>query len=469
MKIQIPYAWGFKIYKSSPRPIRRLIDIALKPIPRSVMLGSGFHEKLKFLLKSEKWEYKKLVEFQERALRKLIEHAYRNVPYYHRIFRERGLLPSDIRKIEDLNKLPVLTKDDIRSNFSDLIAVNYKEFKPGLAYTSGSTGKPLEFYLDQQNREWEYASQWRQVFWGGIRNVNVKIATFRGDFVFEYGKTNKVARWHGLYKELIFNTYLLDPEHIKRMVEILNKFKPELIKGYPHALYIIAKNIEEMDLQLKFKPRVIQPSSEQLTLYMREVIERIFEPEHILDWYSQSEYVISIGQCELGEYHQTMETGIMSTIEDDWGFERLVGTGLWNYSMPFINYMIGDIIRTSNDIPKCGRNLTLVRSLEGRVNDIVITPSGKAISGVGFDHYVKHRIIHYLKVIPDYLHFIQTKLDEMVVEIYSSNPIPKGDIDLLIRELKLLLGDEMNIKIKYLDKLPKSKKWRIVESKVSKL
>jgi len=466
--MRIPYAWGFKVYKNSPTWLQRVFDIALKPIPRSVMLGSGFHEKLKFLRESEKWEYYKLVEFQEKTLRKLIEHAYRNVPYYHRIMKERNLHPSDIKKIEDLNKLPILTKDDIRSNFSDIIALNYKEFKPGLAYTSGSTGKPLEFYLDQQNREWEYASQWRQVFWGGIRDVNVKIATFRGDFVFEYGKSDKISRWHGLYKELIFNSYLLDKEHIIKMVEVLNKFKPELIKGYPHVLYIVSKTIEEENLALTFSPRVIQTSSEQLPSYMRETIEMTFNTK-IFDWYSQSEYVVSMGQCEYGTYHQTMETGIMTLIEDEWGFERLVGTGLWNYSMPFINYVVGDIIESESIKCNCGRGLITVKSLEGRINDIVITPSGKAISGVAFDHYVKHRILHYISTIPEYLHFIQTKLDELVVEIYSTKSLQEADINLLVKELKLLLGNEVDIKIKYLDKLPKVKKWRIVESKVSKI
>jgi len=307
------------------------------------------------------------------------------------------------------------------------------------------------------------------VFWGGIKDVNVKIATFRGDFVFEYGKVDKVARWNGLYKEMIFNSYLLDREHIIEMVKILNKFKPELIKGYPHVLYILSKTIDEENLSLTFSPKIIQTSSEQLPSYMRETIERVFNTK-IFDWYSQSEYVISIGECEYDTYHQTMETGIMAVVEDEWDFERLVGTRAWNYSQPFINYMIGDIIK--QDIPElcpCGRKLQVVDSIEGRVNDIVVTPSGKAISGVGFDHYVKHRVLCYISATPEYLHFIQTKIDELVVEIYSIRDLPEADINLLISELKLLMGNDAEIKIKYLDKLPKTKKWRVVESKVSGL
>ena len=237
--VKIPYALGFNIYKNCPLRIQDFFDILLWPLPRAVMLGGGFHEKFKFLLESEKWSHKQLVQFQEKKLRYLIEHAYKNVPYYHEIFKRNNIYPIDIKRIEDLRKLPILTKNDIRNNFGKLTAVNYKEFKPGLAYTSGSTGKPLEFYLDQQAREIEYASEWRQTFRSGIENVNVKIATIRGDLVNEYGKTNRFYKYNGLTKEIVFNTYLLEKDNINRIIKKLNEYKPVILKGYPHALYII--------------------------------------------------------------------------------------------------------------------------------------------------------------------------------------------------------------------------------------
>jgi len=468
--VKVPYALGFKIYRNSPALIQEFIGLLLRPIPRSVMLSSGFSTKLAFLLKSEKWKYEELVKFQKRALRSLVEHAYRNVPFYHEVFRKSGLNPSDIRTIDDLRKLSVLTKDDVRRNFHRLIAKNYRYFKPGMAFTSGSTGKPLEFYLDQATREWEYAAQWRQIFWGGVRNVNAKIATFRGDFVFEYGKTERVAKWHGLHKELIFNTYLLDPPHIRRMVEILNEFKPEVIRGYPHAVYMVARIISEEGLELSFRPRMIQTSSEFMPKHMRETIEAAFDSK-IFDWYGQSEYVVSAGQCEHGTYHQTMETGIAVVIEDDWGFERLVGTSLWNYSMPFINYEVGDIVKipTEPRSCECGRGLLIIDTIEGRVNDIILTPSGKAISGAAFDHYWKHRIIHKLSAIPEYTHFIQERLNKIIMEIYASKPLSDSDTYTILKELKLLLGEDLDIEVRYLDKIPAVKKWRFVESRVNRL
>ncbi len=461
--VKFSYASGFNIYKKSPQYMQDIIGTLLKPLPRSLMLGRGFHEKLQFLAQSEKWNYGQLVEFQEKKLRHLVQHAYKNVPYYHEIFRINDLHPMNIRKIDDLKKLQILTKENIRSNTSKLTAVNYKEFKPGLAYTSGSTGKRLEFYLDQQNREIEYASIWRQAFWSGIRDTNVKIATFRGDLVFEYGKTNKLYKYHGLSKELVFNTYTLDKESIKIMVEKLNEYQPEIIKGFPHSLYIIARYIDEQDIELKIRPSIIQTSSEQLTLQMSEKIEQAFCSK-IFDWYSQSEYVISIGQCEKGMYHQIMETGILEVAEDEYGYERIYGTGLWNYSMPFIKYEVGDIIKIGKGC-ECKRDLLTIESLEGRIDDMIITSCGNVISGAGFDHYWKHRILNRLKEIPEYVHFLQEKTDKIVIDIYSEN-LFNDDENIIVEELKLLFGNNTEFIFRYLDKLPITKKWRFVESKV---
>jgi len=463
----ISYSLGLSLYKKSPPLIKRCVNSVLFPIPRSVLLGGGFHEKFDLLLKTEKWDYADLAHFQEKQLQNLIFHAYKYSSYYKDVFSKAKIHPIDIKKIEDLRKLPILTKDIIRNNFNDLVSLNFKVFKPGLANTSGSTGKPLIFYLDQQNREIEYASVWRQAFWGGVKDINVKIATFRGDFVYDFEKTDNLSKWDGVSKELIFNTYNLNRSTVHGMVQELNKFKPLLLKGFPHSLYIISRFVNEEGFSLNFKPHLIQTSSEQLTLQMRETIENTFNCK-IMDWYGQSEYVLSFGQCEYGTYHQTMETGIMDYIEDEWGFERLVGTGLWNYSMPFINYNIGDIIDAGkNKQCTCGRNLITIRSFEGRLNDMLYIPDGRVISGGGLDHYWKHRVIPSLMIVPEYVHFIQQSKNNLLVQIYSNDEFLESDLNQILFGLNLLFGNEMNIKIMLLDQLPVTKKWKLVDSSIT--
>ena len=65
-------------------------------------------------------------ELQEKKLRRLVQHAYRHVRYYRRAFDERGIAPGDIRTLDDLHKLPFLSKNDVRENlYFDLLSDNH--------------------------------------------------------------------------------------------------------------------------------------------------------------------------------------------------------------------------------------------------------------------------------------------------------------------------------------------------------
>ena len=109
--------------------------------------GTKIQKYLKWLEKTQWWKPSEIKELQDKKLRALIRHAYENVPYYHKLFRKLHLKPDDIKEEEDLQKLPILRKEDIRKNFSELLARDFKRWKPKLNATSGSTGEPLKYYL----------------------------------------------------------------------------------------------------------------------------------------------------------------------------------------------------------------------------------------------------------------------------------------------------------------------------------
>jgi phenylacetate-CoA ligase len=462
----VSYEFGIDLLERSPPQIRNSIESTMRLVPRRLLFGKAFEEKLGLLKTSQRWKLKDLEEYQLQHLKKIIDHAYRAVPHYHNILKGRGLHPGDFSAIKDLKKMPILTKEEIRGNLDDMKSSDSITYRPGIAFTSGSTGRPLEFLLDQQNREIELASVWRHISWAGVEDVNCRVACFRGSFVADKRTASpKLWRWDGKLGELTFNTYDLNFSNAKKMVKKLNDFKPEIIRSYPHSLFILCKLIERSKDTSIHMPKMIQTSSEHLTLSMRECIESTFGAK-IFDWYSQSEDVISAGQCEYGLYHQTMETGIMDIFEDEWGMERLLGTGLWNYSMPLINYEIGDNVTTDHESCNCGRHHVQLKSIEGRMNDILITPDGRAISGVGFDHYYKHTILKDLKNIPEYFKMTQMTRYDFSVEVFVNEELSEADYNQIRDRLMELLGSEATIRINRLDAIPESKKWRILESKI---
>ena len=97
-----------------------------------------------------------------------MRHAYDNVPYYRRIFDERGLKPDDIQSSIDLMKLPVLTKQVIRENFDQMMARGFPANEMVLTRTGGSTGEPLVFYTTTDDRfNLAYAKVRRAYRWWG--------------------------------------------------------------------------------------------------------------------------------------------------------------------------------------------------------------------------------------------------------------------------------------------------------------
>lgn len=439
-----------------------------RPIPQSMLLGSGFHVFFQKLNETQWYKQERLKRFQESKLRALINHAYHSVPYYNAIFKERNIRPEDIKTIEDLKKLPILTKEDIRNHFSQLIAVNAKDYKYGIGKTSGTTGKPLPFLLDQQNREMEYASQWRQRIWANT-NFSSKIVVFRASLGWRKFEQNTPCwKFNALSKELEFNILGMDDNMLKTYVEKLKKFGPDLIEGYPSAIQLLAMYILKYNVN-GISPTAIRTSSETLSDSQRSIIENGFRCK-VYDWYAQSEYVASAGQCSEGDYH-IVESGIMEFIRDgeqvgEGEVGEIVGTRLYNYSMPFIRYRTGDIGKYSGEKCNCGRGLPIIQSIEGRVSDTLITPSGKLLSATTFEVYWKCRISPHTPNV-DYVHIIQKSKRKLLIEMVKKEHYSNEETQTILRELRALLSSEVEVEFKDLDSIPVGRKRRFAKSELN--
>lgn len=465
MKIKVPYSKGIEIYNKSPLWMKDIFSIFTEPIPRSMMFGSTFNDYYKMLDKTQWYKPDELIKMQEKKLRALIKHAYFNVPYYHKLFRDINLSYEDIRTIDDLKKIPTLTKDDIRNNFNDLIATNAKDYKYGIGKTSGSTGKPLKFLLDQQNREIEYALVWRQLKWAGV-GLNAKIATFRGDLA---GEKNALWKKNALSKELVFNTYQMNYGEMDKIIGKLKTYKPSLVKGFPSSIYVLATYMRENGVD-NVKPLAIQTSSELFSKSQRKVIQDQFGCE-IFDWYGHSEYAVSAGECECHEgHHINAESGIVEFLKDNEKVDseelgEIIATGLDNYSMPIIRYKTSDIASYTNELCNCGRGLQIMKSLEGRISDVITSSSGKTISGAAFEHYWKHNISIKTPNI-EYVHIVQKTKNKLLVEMVSTKPFSEVENNHILKELSLLLGNDIDIEFKELEVIPTGQKWRFTESEI---
>lgn len=447
----------FRIYNHFPLPILNTDTFSfLRELYRI--------ERIQFYSRQE------LDNYQNHQFRKLIIHSYDNVRFYKRWFREHDLSLDDFKRISDIKKLPILTKKKVRKNYSDFISLNSKKFMPQLLMTSGSTGIPFRFFLDKLALVKEVASYKRQ--W---RIYNHKLgdrrAILRGSLVYEH-ETEKDILWKYSFrnKSIHFNTFHMNEINCKKIIEKILEFRPRLLQAYPMALYILSQYVKKYRVEFP-SLRFIHFSSESYTSIHRDFIKQQFTCP-ILDRYGQSEIVLNAYECKSENgYHVEEENNILELLDknneqvSEGETGRIIGTNLYNYSMPLIRYSTEDLAVMGNFECDCGRHTKKLQSIQGRILDQIITEDRSLISGISFYHYWKHRISEKIPNVL-FVQIIQPKIDEIIVKILPSKSYSKRDEDTIIRELKKFVGN-LKISFEYINKRPDGQKWRFTISKIS--
>ncbi|MCK5596664.1 MAG: hypothetical protein KAJ04_04375, partial [Candidatus Eisenbacteria sp.] len=123
--------------------------------------GPEYERWERFLDESERFDAARLRDYQDERLGVIVSHAYETVPYYRRLMDGLKLTPSDLTRVEDLPKLPVLTKDVIRANLTDMISSAVDRRRIRKIFTSGTTGDAVNFYWDRTVDVVNNACLWR--------------------------------------------------------------------------------------------------------------------------------------------------------------------------------------------------------------------------------------------------------------------------------------------------------------------
>ncbi len=350
-----------------------------------LMRGTKNMKYLKILRKTQWHSPEEIKKHQQKELRRLIKTAYENVPYYHRLLRSSGLKPDDIKTIKDLEKIPPLTKKEIREHTEDLL--NPELFPRTTAfYTGGTTGEPVKFYLTKDRVSWGSAADYRGMEWGGhhIGDKQVLIWGAPIDLAAHRRLSYKIKR--AVARRKIFSAYDLGDDALEKIARDVLKFKPKTIKGYASALFLFARYVDSHDIKIPLK--AVFSTAEKLHDFQRDFISSTFECD-VFDGYGGRETSLVAYECDRHEgLHISEENVIVEVVKDGESVVEETGeiyiTDLRNFSMPFIRYRVGDVSAIREELCSCGRGLSLLRGIEGRITDYLITPDGKRIHGLLF-------------------------------------------------------------------------------------
>ena len=433
-------------------------------------------------------DFAQLRKFQNKSLRSVVKYAY-NVPLYNKVFKNNKIHPRDIKGIDDINKLPLINKEDLRRNYPDnIVPKNFNRENGFLLSTSGSTGKPVFVFNDYFASIKSLIGFARELksfgcYWHKTKAVlimdilpgSVEHATFTQSalpFLKKFVSLDNIKFYHV-------------GEQTDVLLKELNEFQPEFLGSDPNMLRKLAY------LKLNGKadnvnPRVLSSGGAMLDQYARKYIENIFEV-NLYDTYATTEGGPIGFECmESREYHINSDYVFLEYLDKDnepvdYGKTgRLVVTRLFGGGTPIVRYTgIEDYVIPVERKDCCGITSDMIKYIEGRSIELIITPRGKmiaplaitAIPAAVMDKYKTYKIKQF--------QIIQHKIDDVEILVVIDEKLRKigPPVTELINELKNRfqeeIGDDVKLtmtEVKEIDKGVRSRSniEQVVVSKINK-
>lgn len=426
----------------------------LYPIGERV-LGTTMLKYLKKVEETQWWSPKEIQELQNMKLQSLIKHAYEKVPYYRRIFAEIGLTDKDIQTVEDLPKLPILTKDDIRKNFDNLKARDFNKWRPFFNATSGSTGEPLRYYITLDTISINWACTFRGWGWGGYK-LGDKRATLGGSSLIpdKHPSYKDRMRWL-VERTLPLSAVKITDDTARIYINKLKEFKPEFLYGYPSAIFLLASYLTKEDVD-HIRPEAIFTTAEMLLPHYRQGIEKGFGCK-VFDCYGCYDGGPQAYECPTHKgYHISAEKTIMEFVDqrgnpvESGSPGEIISTDLHNYAMPFIRYAVGDVGTPAEEPCPCGRGLPLMKCIEGRTTDFIALANGIVLSGPALTLVFKDCHIKQYQV-------IQEAKDKLVIKVIKAEDYTNWDTEHFMGIIKKHAGEGINIELEFVREIPTTK------------
>lgn len=405
----------------------------------------------------------KMAAEQFAHLKQMLIFAEENIPFYRQCFREFGFKPDAFDTLDQFRKLPLLDKETVRERGQDLMA-NLGRIKMIETHTSGTTGKALQLHISQEAWQRHIACLWFHFSWAGVHRGD-RIVTLAGHPVTAI-ESMKPPFWiyDRFENEVLFSSQHITSSTLPHYANALAKFNPALIRGYPSSVYLISLYLLEAGRK-DIRPKAVFTSSETLLDFQREVIEEAFGCK-VYSYYSNTECVAHIMQCQAGNFHVATETCFVEILNPEGQPAKagetgeLICTGLIDRVMPFIRYKTGDTALATDVLCTCGRNTPIIGDLTGRVDDVLITPDGRHVGRVG------HVFKDTLRV--KEAQIIQREIDSIIVKIVPRKGFCAEDEKKILDGLNLRLGHEVKVSIQIVESIPRlaNGKFRFVISEV---
>jgi len=417
---------------------RKIVKTVIVPLADLLMHTSlkKFYNQIKDM---NCWSKSEIAEWQNKKLTQVIEYAYRNTDYYKNLFDDNNIVPSDIKNINDLKYIPILTKNTLRDKFPQFISKQINNFPYKKGHTGGSTGNPSPYYQSYDSWSFINANTWYNWEKMGYRYSDPFLALGSSSLYVEHKSSLKHIIYYRLKGKIAVNGINMSDETCASYVDLIKKKHIHFLYGYASSLYLLAKYVIKNNINLEIM--CCFPTSEVLTDNYRKTIQEAFNC-NIMDCYGANDG----GICAFSNVPGFYEVGYNSIVRlkengDNNSGEALL-TDLFNIATPLINYQVGDNIIIDDDINKSYQyNGQIINSVLGRTSDIITLGNGRVLTGPGFTILFKDIPVEYycLEKISDY---------ELICWLIKLNDYNSFYDDLILSTLNKQAGPDIKITIK---------------------
>jgi phenylacetate-CoA ligase len=315
------------------------------------------------------------------SLRHIVRRAFDEVPFYADLYARAGVECRDVVSVDDLVRLPIARRADLLA-CGDARHLRRGADPQSLARrsTTGTTGEPLCVFSDRPEALFRKAS----LLDSFRRNADLRFPLAIADVGVEEGKSGRdISQRLGLVRiDRILRTMPIAEQALE-----MARLSPDIVEGRPSSLWALAEEANRQGLRFP-RPRLVVSFAETLYPHARAVLEQIFGCR-VADYYNCEEVGNVAWECpeHVGRMHVNQATTVLEVVDNDGlplpapGVGRILLTNLYNCTMPFIRYEIGDrAARIEEEVCTCGSRGGSIRLVEGRDEDFFVLPDGREIS-----------------------------------------------------------------------------------------
>jgi phenylacetate-CoA ligase len=391
---------------------------------------------------------------QWQDLRSLLRHAQESSPFYQRRFAAANLHANEIQSLEDLAKIPPLTRDDLRHHLEDIYSRKFRREDLKQSATGGTTDTPVPILRSSESIRWKNAVHLRFNAWAGF---------LPGDKVFylwgahqDYSE-NPSLRWR-LYDRYLMRqvwapTSLMNEEILESYRQKLNRFRPRIFYAYPTPLTLFCEYLR--DTRRTFhRPQSVICTAEPLLAAQRRVMEEVLGCP-VFEQYGSRDFGMIAAECEAHQgLHVNPAAAFVESIPlagaEEEGLHEILVTDLLNEGMPLIRYRVNDCVLPSSRSCSCGCSYPLIERVIGRTTDLFQLANGDKVPGVSLTNRV-------LQVCPGLqkLQIVQETLTDFAVRYVPGPAFSPADLIFLQSKLRGFLAGDLIWRFERVQDIPR--------------